>query len=131
MLLDLVKTVFAEAKRRNDTALIKWLYLESQAVVHAALGSGVLVLLALSEHLKPPLACTGGVIGAAIFLVYVFVLLRKELHASVAAIGVAAMAAVTAHLYSDQPLWVIVSNGLGASLLVLGLIAMWTRRITD
>jgi hypothetical protein len=124
-----LRSVIRTSRKIKDPAIQKWEGVEQHAVALGLFGITLLIALVFIDAFFAQLTLLGGFIGLLICAAYYFVLVTNMTAAAVTSLLVALVGAAVAAMHIALPLWVILLNGFGGTVLVIGLIAAWTRQL--
>lgn len=128
-MLDRFQSVIRASRMLKGPVIQKWEEFEQYAVALIVIGTTVLIALALSGTFIGQLTLLGCFVGLLICAAYYFMLVANTTAAAVTSILVALAGATIAAAHIALPMWTILLNGFGGTVLVVGLIAIWTKHL--
>lgn len=124
-----LQNVIRSSRKLKGPVIQKWEGFEQHAVALGAIGITVLIALVFFGVFVGQLMLLGGFVGLLICAAYYFIIATNITAAAVTSLLVALAGATVAATHIALPLWTILLNGFGGTVLVVGLIAAWTRRL--
>lgn len=123
-----VRDLLCSARQARGPVIEKWEGIERRSGLLIMLSVVAFCALAIGDQLYGGIALLGGLLGLLVAGVHLAMLAEKSTLALVLAILVAAAGAATAVGYAALPIWLLMGNGMSGTVLVLGFVALWTKR---
>ena len=128
-MLENFQNVIRSSRKLKGPVIQKWEGFEQYAVALVVISITALIALTFAGVFIRSLTLLGAFVGLLICAAYYFVLAANITVATVMSVLVALVGATVAAAHIALPLWTILLNGFGGTVLVVGLIAVWTRRL--